>query len=706
MRHGVTLTLLPLLFGLVGCGEDLPIGSQDLSIDEAEACSEPGATREADDGCNQCTCTEDHTWSCTEADCEPACERSEERLADDGCNTCTCLGDGSWYCTEDPACTAECTAGETRLADDGCNTCTCEVRLDGGSPPEWVCTTDPCLPIYPEPCTPGDTRLADDGCNTCECMIVLDTGDTLWSCTEDPACEVECTVGEVRDAGDGCNTCECVGVPNGGSPNRWLCTEESCEGQTCTGFDQEFVNVDGWVGNDPYLPDDIPFGFQGAWFSAGDGIACPNLEGNPCTADGCTVRGSTIVDPEWEAWGCMVALELNSTGGDAPVGGPYGGPDNCFDVELMGATGASTVRIGFFDQADMTGRVGPFQEIGPVNGTWSGRICTSDVTCPDYMSEAGLCQEGTGVAEPYVLYAQIVGGDFDEADVELRITSLRPGTCTGESEPTCTEGAIYAPDACTTCTCAGSGVWQCATDPVCTEPGCEPGEVREAGDGCNLCECVMNLEMGPEWHCGAEPCGGGTCTAFSAELVTVEGWVGGDPAATDDDPFGVQGAFFAFGDGIACSPTEGNPCTEDGCTIEGATVIDPEYLAWGCGLGLQLNASGGEPDVLQPYDGPGDCFELVLRGETGDAPVRLALTDHQDMSIFLAPYAEIGPVNGTWQGQLCKWDVSCPDWAVDSLCEDVTGVARPYELQIFVIGGDAAGPISLTLESLQVLTCD
>ncbi len=744
MRHPITFTVLPLLLGLVGCEDDLEIGSQDVNAaGEEQDCSEPGDTRLADDGCNECTCTEDHTWSCTEADCEPACERGDTRLADDGCNECTCLGDGTWYC-EDEACKPGCTAGETRLGDDGCsqcvcaedgtwscdagiecqvectagevrdagdgcNTCTCEVLLNGGSPPAWVCTTNPCPPDFSAPCAPGDTRLADDGCNTCECVVVLDSSLTEWTCTEDPACEEACTAGEVREAGDGCNTCECVAILNGGSPNRWLCTEEVCEEQTCTGFDQELVNVDGWVGGDPSSTDDNPRALQGAWFSAGDGIACPNLQGNPCTADGCTVRGSTLVDPEWEAWGCMVALELNSSGGDAPVRSPYLGPTNCFDLELTGSTGAAPVRIGFFDQADMTGRVGPFQDLGPVNGAWSGRICTSDVACPEHLSAAGLCQEGTGVAEPYVLYAQIVGGDADEADVELQITSLRPGTCTGEPEPTCTEGATYAPDACTACTCSASGVWLCATDQACEPEACEPGEIREAGDGCNLCECVMVLDSGPAWQCGVEECGGGTCAApdDGQNLVNVDGWVGGDPAVTDDDPSGVQGAFYAFGDGIACSPTDGNPCTAEGCTIEGATVIDPEYLAWGCGMGLQLHASGGDPNVLLPYDGPGDCFELVLRGETGEAPVRLALADRENMDGYLAPFTEIGPVNGTWQGQLCKWDVACPDWGLDGgLCAEVTGVAQPYQLQLFVIGGDAEGPISLTLESLQVVTCD
>jgi|GEM_PF-3035452 len=739
MRHPITtLTLLPLLLGLAGCEDDLEIGSQEVTAGgEEHECSEPGATRAADDGCNQCTCTEDHTWSCTEMVCVPACERGDTRLADDGCNECTCLGDGTWHCEDEPCepvcepgetrpgengspeCTCdedgtwlcppgpECTVGEVRDAGDGCNTCTCDILLDGGSPPEWFCTTDPCPPSVFEPCTPGDTRLADDGCNTCECEIVLETLYTRWSCTEDPACAEACTVGEVRDLGDGCTTCECVAVLNGGSPNRWLCTVRPCEGQSCTGFDQELVNADGWVGNDPATTADDPLGIQGAWFTAGDGIACPNLEGNPCSADGCTVRGSTIVDPEWEAWGCMVALELQSTGGPDAVRNPYSGPVNCFDVELMGSTGASTVRIGFFDQADMTGRVGPFQEVGPVNGTWSGRICTSDVACPAQVSAAGLCRAGTGVADPYALYAQIVGGEFDEADVELQITSLRPGSCTGVPEPTCTEGATYAPDECTICTCSATGAWLCRQVRICEPQDCELGEIREAGDGCNLCECVTTPESGPEWECSAEPCGGGTCTTSPDELVNVDGWVGGDPAASDDDPSGVQGAFYAFGDGIACSPPVGNPCTADGCTIEGATVIDPEYQAWGCGMGLQLNAAGGDSNVLLPYDGPGDCFDLVLEGETGDAPVRLALADHAIMDGYLAPFAEIGPVNGTWQGQLCKWDVSCPDWALEGgLCADVTGVAQPYQLQIFVIGGDAEGPISLTLESLKIAVCD
>lgn len=582
--------------------------------------------------------------------------------------------------------------GETWLAADGCNVCTC---LDDGS---HRCTEETCAPS----CREGATRPGDEECSLCTCQA-----DGTWSCLTSAGCEPDCVAGTVRDAGDGCNSCVCLVPPEGGTPNRWVCTDRTCGDGTCTGFQEELVNADGWVGGDPSTHEDDPLGLQGAWFRAGDDVACPNVGDNPCGEEGCQVIGSTVVDPTWQAWGCMLGLQLRSTGGDAPVSFPYEGLADCFDLSLSGATGEAIVRLGFFDRSDMNDRVGRFKEIGAVNGQWQGRLCTWEVSCPAAFAAAGLCDEGSGVSEPYALYAQIVGGTADESSVLLRIESVRPGICASEPLPECFAGETSAPDVCTTCSCTESGDWRCVTDPACAPGSCEPGAIREVGDGCNLCECRVVLDVGSVWQCTDEPCGAATCDTASEELIDGTGWIGGDPALTSDDPFGLQGGFFAFGDGIACSPPEGNPCTEDGCTVAGATQIDATYAAWGCGLGLTLSGPDDGAGSPQPYDGVADCFELVLQGETGDAPVRLVLTDHDGSSSRLSPFNEIGPINGTWQGKLCKWDVSCPPWGLESgLCEDITGVARPYQLQLHVIGGDAAGPVSLTLQSLKAVRCD
>ena len=63
---------------------------------------------------------------------------------------------------------------------------------------------------------------------------------------------------------------------------------------------------------------------------------------------------------------------------------------------------------------------------------------------------------------------------------------------------------------------------------------------------------------------------------------------------------GLQGAFYQYGDGLQCcvgSSCQGNPCTVNGCCWSGSTVLDTTYAAWGCGLGLELNSTGGSVPV-------------------------------------------------------------------------------------------------------------
>ena len=58
---------------------------------------EPGEQRDADDGCNACACTSNHTWACTDMECpSPDCEPGAIRVGDDGCSDCVCDPNGSW----------------------------------------------------------------------------------------------------------------------------------------------------------------------------------------------------------------------------------------------------------------------------------------------------------------------------------------------------------------------------------------------------------------------------------------------------------------------------------------------------------------------------------------------------------------------------------------------------------------------------------
>lgn len=67
----------------------------------------PGDTQPADDGCNNCFCTDDGVWACTLKGCGDGeeestdnCTQGDTMPADDGCNNCVCMEDGNWACTE------------------------------------------------------------------------------------------------------------------------------------------------------------------------------------------------------------------------------------------------------------------------------------------------------------------------------------------------------------------------------------------------------------------------------------------------------------------------------------------------------------------------------------------------------------------------------------------------------------------------------
>src|SRR4051812_23813440 len=63
------LALAAILVTAARCGTTTTkVGSQGTTAVDGQACTQPGATANADDGCNTCTCTNGH-WSCTENSC-------------------------------------------------------------------------------------------------------------------------------------------------------------------------------------------------------------------------------------------------------------------------------------------------------------------------------------------------------------------------------------------------------------------------------------------------------------------------------------------------------------------------------------------------------------------------------------------------------------------------------------------------------------
>lgn len=188
-----SLLLAGAIVGLTLAACDLgPKKIGEESMGEGPVCEE-GEQKEADDGCNTCTCS-DGEWACTELACEePVCEDGDTKMID--CNTCGCI-DGQWGCTQIGCEPDECAPGDTKMLD--CNTCDC--TQEG----QWVCTDIACPP---EECKPGDEKMED--CNACDC-----TPEGIWACDtqECPATcgdgikgeKEECDDGNVVD-GDGCS---------------------------------------------------------------------------------------------------------------------------------------------------------------------------------------------------------------------------------------------------------------------------------------------------------------------------------------------------------------------------------------------------------------------------------------------------------------------------------------------------------------------
>jgi hypothetical protein len=189
----------------------------------------------------------------------------------------------------------------------------------------------------------------------------------------------------------------------------------------------------------------------------------------------------------------------------------------------------------------------------------------------------------------------------------------------------------------------------------------------------------------------------GDAAACSSDVNLVKAtdcWVGCDPAMSTDNPQGLQGAFYTFGDGSSCAPTD-PPCSTSGICLSGSTAVDPTYAKWGCGIGMELNATGGTPSVKQPYAGPATCFKYTLSGSSGGNEVRIAFTQAASTDGVVSPYVSIPAFTNGKSGTICVGDVSCQGQAKCTLG------TSPYDLQINVVGGNTAGAYNLCLTDLE-----
>jgi hypothetical protein len=181
-----------------------------------------------------------------------------------------------------------------------------------------------------------------------------------------------------------------------------------------------------------------------------------------------------------------------------------------------------------------------------------------------------------------------------------------------------------------------------------------------------------------------------TCTA---DLMTLRvgdsnNWIQGVPGSC-----GIQGSFYAYHDGSTCttpSPISATACASGsaGCCIAGKTVVDATYAKWGCGLGMDLNSSGGTSATKSAYSGPAKGFKITLTGTvaTGQKIRIMYSSAATDPDGGTAPYKE---VDGAGTYSILFSDATCPAWATGTKCATVSGSAA-YSIKLQVSGGGAA----------------
>ena len=190
--------------------------------------------------------------------------------------------------------------------------------------------------------------------------------------------------------------------------------------------------------------------------------------------------------------------------------------------------------------------------------------------------------------------------------------------------------------------------------------------------------------------------GGGdvVCSTDPNLVKATDCWVGCDPTLSTDNPQGIQGAFYTFGDGSSCAPVD-PPCSAAGICLSGSTAIDATYAKWGCGMGLELNATGGTPSTKLAYQGSASCFKYTLSGSSGGNEVRIAFTQSKDTTGKVSPYVSIPAFTNGKSGTICIKEVSCQGQM------NCTVGTEQYDLQINVVGGNTAGAYNVCLTSLE-----
>jgi hypothetical protein len=192
---------------------------------------------------------------------------------------------------------------------------------------------------------------------------------------------------------------------------------------------------------------------------------------------------------------------------------------------------------------------------------------------------------------------------------------------------------------------------------------------------------------------GATGTGGSApaCVANPTQLINSAAW-----NCDLDTPIQIQGAVYGYSDGSSCpNPQPANICTTGACCVSGTTVVDATFAKWGCGIGMELNSSGGATPVKSVYAGAVKCFDITMTGSSGGNVVRIGFTQQAATSNQVSPFVELAPFANGWTGRVCFTDAECPSWAVTAgTCAKAVGTTgTPYDLQVQVSAGSTTATV-------------
>lgn len=215
-------------------------------------------------------------------------------------------------------------------------------------------------------------------------------------------------------------------------------------------------------------------------------------------------------------------------------------------------------------------------------------------------------------------------------------------------------------------------------------------------------------------------CGG---NILQGDLGARNNWIGGEATSGVDDPCGIQGPIYAYGDeeeataaglpsscAIPNDPRATISCDDARCCISGYSIEDRTYAAWGCGIGIGLKHDAEQ--VRLPYDEPGVIgFRYSVEGSLTEGQyIRVHLKQPGSTEKSCGPFQggsswAGSPIDaallaqGPFQSSLLFEEALCSMDARAS-CGCTTATPTPLDIQFQVTGAYVNGPFEFCLTEL------